>query len=169
MLDRYGTPQGFRDYHEARNTDLPPAAADDDDVNAALLVASEYIDLKLRGSVNGRKVGQRAQVRELPRTGMTDADGYVVRSDVIPVEAENATYEAALLELAQPGSLTVNYTPGKYRQVSVEGAVSVTFNMFNSLSEVQTQYQAIARTLAPLFPSCGGVGFSALSGSVSRV
>lgn len=163
-MPEYGTVAAFRAYHTARGrvTD----EYDDDEVEAAKLVASEWLDGRYRSQFPGTKVGQRAQVREWPRVGGIDRDAYAIPSDTVPTEIENAVYEATLRQLLNPGSLSVDWTPPKYKRASVEGAVSVEYAMFASASDVQTRFAVIDDILAPILTGCGET--SSLSGATAR-
>jgi len=167
MADLYGTAAGFRSYHTARGRSVT-AYDDDVEVEAKLLVASEWIDAKFRMSFGGTKVGQRAQVREWPRNGAMDRDCYSIPSDGVPLEAINATYEAALRELVTPGVLSVDWTPNKYKRVSVDGAVSAEYNSFDSAADTQTQFLIVEQVIAPILAGSRG-NMSALSGAITRV
>jgi hypothetical protein len=168
MADFYGTAAGFRAYHTARGRELIVADDDDAEINAKLLIASEWIDGKFRASFGGSKVGQRAQVREWPRNGAMDRDWYSIAADSVPVEAINATYEAALRELVTSGSLSIDWTPGKYKRVSVDGAISVEYASFDSVADIQTQFAIIEQIIAPILNGRGG-NLSGLSGAITRV
>lgn len=165
-MDRYGTVSGFAAYHAARGRN--PDIFDDDDVNAALLVASEWLDGMYRAEYAGEKVGEREQVREWPRRVAYDVNDDLIPSDAVPVEVDNATYEAAFIEATSPGSLLKNWTPGKYDRVSVDGAISVTYAKFSDGSEAQTQFLTVARAIAPVLTSTGA-DFAPLSGPASRI
>ena len=167
MADFYGTAAGFRSYHTARGRAVA-AYSSDPVVEAALLVASEWIDGKFRTSFGGTKVGQRAQVREWPRNGAVDRDYYAIDAATVPGEAINAAYEAALRELVIAGSLTVDWTPNKYKRVSVDGAVSVEYAAFDSVADIQTQFAIIEQIIAPILCGRGG-NLSGLSGAITRV
>lgn len=162
----YGTVDGFREYHEARGRDVS-AYSVDAAVEAALLVASEWIDGTHRRLFKGYKVGGREQDREWPRYSVFDHEGKQVSSDSVPPEVNNATYEAALRNLVSPGSLTLDYTPSKYRSVNIQGSVSVTYAGVNSVADIQSQFIVIEQILDPLL---GGTGsMSVLSGANARV
>lgn len=84
----------------------------DEDKNAALLRAAEYIDSL--GMIRpclwvGVKSGGRSQVRQWPRLGATDEFGDPIDSTEVPAEIISASYEAAWRELANPGSLNPDY------------------------------------------------------------
>lgn len=161
----YGAVATFKTYQEARGRDIP-ATATDPDIQAALLVSSEWIDAAFIGQFSGLKVGGRAQIREWPRSGVVDIYGYAVPSDAVPREVENATYEATLRQILTPGIFFKDYTPGKYRSVSISGAVSVVYAT-GSAYDFQTQMPAIAAILYPILFG-NGASFSSLSGAVVR-
>lgn len=166
MEEFYGTAAGFRAYHVARGNDVPAEAVDDDTVNEWLLVGSEWLDGRYQSSFPGLKVGMREQLREWPRYDAQDVYGYYIPSDAVPREMINATYEAALREGVSTGSLSVDYTPNKYKRAAVDGAVSVEFAGFNSAWDTQKQIPIIDQILYPILTGSGNV--SALSGSVVR-
>lgn len=167
MADAYGTNDGFTAYHTARGRAVQISDLDDAQITAARLVGSEFIDGRYAGAFPGLKVGMRAQVREWPRQGGSDRDGYNITSDTVPTEVENATYEAALRDAVQPGSLQIDWTPNEFKRVSVDGAVSVEYSTFTSPDDAQTQFIVIDRILAPVLTGSGNV--SMLSGAISRV
>lgn len=116
MPDFYGAVAAADAYHAARAN----AAWTGDDLakQAALIRASVYIDGRYRKLLAsgvwqslfpGVKTEGRGQAREWPRTGAEDYEGHAIPSDQVPVEVEQATYEAALRELVEPGSLSPDF------------------------------------------------------------
>ncbi|MEE5088446.1 DnaT-like ssDNA-binding protein [Pseudomonas alliivorans] len=116
MPDFYGNVADADAYHAARAN----AAWTGEDMakQAALIRASAYIDGKFQTQnscgrweslFSGVKTGGRAQALQWPRTGATDTEGNEISTTEIPVEVEQATYEAALREIALPGSLSPDY------------------------------------------------------------
>lgn len=163
----YGTAAGFRDYHTARGRDVTDYA-DDALVEAALLVASEWLDaVYFPATWAYTKTGGSAQDRRWPSIGVVDGYGYAVASDTVPTLVENATYEAAWRQLQSPGSLTLDYTPNKYKRVAIHGSVSVDYASPGQATDVQSRFLIIDQILAPLLT--GGGRMSALSGAVARV
>lgn len=163
----YGTAAGFIAYHEARGRDM--SEYDDNAViEAKLLVASEWLDNTHRSMFKGYKVGARdVQDREWPRYAVYDNSGSAVSSASVPPEVEYATYEATLRELQSAGTLTLDYTPNKYRSVVIHGSVSMVYAGSAQASDVQTTFTIIEQILDPLL---GGVGnVSSLSGAATRV
>lgn len=155
MAVNYGTVNGFREYCFARNN--LHSNESDDKILAALLVASEWLDANYRASFPGLKVGLREQEREWPRTGATDVYGYAISDDSVPVEIENATYEATHREIDNSGSLSTDYTPAKYKSASVSGAVSVEYRQFDSAMEAQMRITIVDQILRPVLTGSGGL------------
>jgi hypothetical protein len=139
MPDHYGTLAAADAYHQARANVVWAATGDDEDRQAALLRACVWIDNTYRVRFSGKKAGGRSQVREWPRTDAVDAAGDQLADDEVPVEVEEAAYEAALRELVNPGSLAPDFdgkAPIKAERVKV------------GLIEEETEYQA-ASAIAP--------------------
>jgi hypothetical protein len=116
MPDFYGSVAAADAYHLARAN--AAWAGDDAAKQAALIRASAYIDGKYQTQSScgrweslfpGIKTGGRAQSLQWPRTGVSDNEGNAIPADEVPIEIEQATYEAALREIATPGSLSPDY------------------------------------------------------------
>jgi hypothetical protein len=118
MADYYGSVALADAYHTSRGNGawagLSAAKL------SALIRASAYVDgLAQKTFKSGRigtlfpgtKTGGRAQVLAWPRSGATDIDGTEIDDDSVPVEVLNATYEAALREVVEAGSLSPDYVP----------------------------------------------------------
>jgi len=118
MVDFYSTLAAADTYHAARGNTAWAAGAEAAR-NIALLRGSEYIDQAFMASFPGLKTDLRDQLREWPRTDAYDIEGNYLDPDTVPSEVYNASYEAALRELANPGSLLPDYTPGT-QQKSVQ-------------------------------------------------
>lgn len=166
MATRYGTVEGFRQYHEERGRDTDDWT--DGQVSVALLNGSEWLDFLYRDQYPGRKVGNREQERNWPRYDAYDVHDDLIPSDAVPVEIEYGAYEAAWVDATTPGSLLKDYTPGKYKRVSIDGAISVDFADVSDANGVQTQFMSVSRVIAPVLTATGS-GFSSLSGAVTRV
>jgi len=167
MTDFYGTAQGLKDYMLARGLILPVDIDTDPEIVAGLLLASENLDATFSMYFDGMKTGGRVQVREWPRLGHSDKYNYLISSNEIPREIENATYELAMKHFDTPGSLTLDYTPSKFKSVSVDGAISVSYAVFSSHLEIQKQFASVLNALSSLFSD--KAQSSSLSGSVDRV
>lgn len=163
MSDFYGTFGGFQTYHVARGRHVNQYHVDD--VNVALLVASEWLDGAFGYRWPGYKVGDRQQqTRDWPRSWVQDREGYPVDANTVPTEIENATYEAALRHLQDESVLQSDYTPNRYKRVSIEGSVSAEY-LSLSAEQVQVQFPVIGQILAPLLGGNSGVS-SISSGTV---
>lgn len=111
-MANYGTVSDANAYHLARGNTAWTGA--DDLKLAALVRGTSYIDGRFRrlscqrwlSMFPGRKSGGYAQETEWGRDGATDNEGNEIPDGEIPVLVENATYEAALLELQTPGVLS---------------------------------------------------------------
>jgi len=167
----YGTAEGFAEYHEARGREIP-ATWDDEYIDAALLSASEWIDGVYGPSFIGYKTGGFEQEREWPRTAATvtsSTPNFTFETDATPDRVVNATYEAAWRQATTPGSLLADYTPGKYKSVKIEGAISVDYRQFDNAYEIQVQIGAVDTLLWPLIDEYSGGRNSSLSGGSIRV
>ena len=171
MADFYGTVDGYAAYAEARGMDAP-AAVDPDDVQAALLVASVWLDGRYGSTFRLRtqKTGGRAQAREWPRAGFVDGSGYPIGFAEVPREVEHATYEAAFRQLLKPGALHTDFSLAKsYKRVAIDGALSVEFAGASSATDAQMIIPIVDQILSPLLFTSGGVVSSSNVGSRVRV
>lgn len=145
----YGDDDGFTAYAAAAGYTVPTGT-----IAAARQRGSVFIDGLYGIRFTGTPTGGAAQEREWPRTGATDRYGNALPSDEVPVRVVNASYEAALLELQNPGSLSV-VTSGtslvKSERVegviTVEYAVSENTNLMDKAAPFSTLIDGI---LAPL-------------------
>lgn len=121
MTDHYGTLAGALAYHADRGN-VAWVSSSDPLRTAALVRATMFVD-SYRSRFPGYKAARRAQTLEWPRFDAYDAAGEHIASDAVPIEIEHATYEAALRELASPGSLAPDLTPGVRRKKVKAGPV----------------------------------------------
>jgi len=131
----YGTLVGADSYHQARGNAAWAAGSDDARIGA-LVRATDYIDGRYRvllasgrwsSMFPGVRTAGRGQANEWPRTGATDYDGDPIQPDEIPEEVERATYEAALRELASPGSLSPDFLASEAVTREKVGPIEVTY------------------------------------------
>lgn len=162
-MDYYGTEAEFIAYHTARGRDVSEYSSVA--IAAALLVASEWLDGSFRNRWPGYRYQDRTlQTRDWPRSWVADRDGYPVTHTSVPVEIDQATYEAAYRHLVDATALLVDYTPDKYKSVRIEGSVAVEYRALNA-STIQKQFPAIGLILDRLL---GGSDVSALSSRTVR-
>ncbi len=163
-MSHYGTLAGANAYHTARgNTHWNGSDAHK---TAALVRATDYIDVTFRDQFPGEKTGLRTQEREWPREWATDVDGEAIGVNEIPIEVINATYEAALRELVTPGSLMPDITLGKQiKSASVDGAVSVEYAGTTGVQGMVPTVLAVGGILARILT---GYARSSLAGTAVR-
>jgi hypothetical protein len=160
MSTSYGTLVASKTYHAARGNAAWADAADAD-LEVALLRGSEYVDFTFRSSFPGNKTGLRTQEREWPREWAFDKEGNAIPTDEVPVEVEHAAYEAALRELASPGSLMPDLTLGKQiKAARVEGAVSVEYTGPTGAQGMRPVVSIVAGILDPILTGNGGASMA---------
>ena len=93
----------------------------------ALRRATEWIDGAYRTRFPGFRKQLRVQALEWPRRGAYDIHGYPIGENELPRELKAATIEAAVRELASPGVLTPDVTPGKLKSSVTVDSISVTY------------------------------------------
>lgn len=136
-------------------TTVPDTTATDGAIVRASLWLSSY------PSWEGSKACDCTTLLAWPRSGVTDCDGCEYDDDVIPEIVKQATYIAALVELASPGSLTPSITPGqrvKRNKVDVieqefmtpveQGFYKGQLNPIESLRPVLTQVRDLLKCVA---------------------
>jgi|SRR5215204_651600 len=130
---------------------------------AALRKATAYIDGRYGARFTGTKRLGREQALLWPRTGAEDAEGWVLDYDEVPVEIERATAEAALRELADPGSLSPDVeisTSGSVIREKV-GPLEVEYSDPATVDRTRPVLQVLDDILAPLLRGLGS-GFGTL-------
>lgn len=160
----YGTAAAFTAYHTGRGRSV--VEYDEDEINVALLIASEWLDGSFGARWPGYKIGDREQQeRDWPRSFVQDREGYPVDAESVPVEIERATYEAAYRQLTDATGLLSDHTNDRYRRVSIEGAISVEYRGLDAM-QVQKQFPIIGNILSPLLDGARGNLSSVSSGIV---
>lgn len=150
MPTSYGDLTGATDYHAAHGN-AAWSAATSDQQQQALLIASEWIDAQFGDQFAGYPTGKIDQERAWPRTNAYDVYGRVYADDEIPARVAQATYEVALRQVQSAGSLFKDFTPASYiKQLSVDGAVSLTYAGASGLADVQVAIPAVGPILKPL-------------------
>ena len=105
----YGTVEAADQYHADRGN-AAWAAATESARTQALVRGSAYVDLLTPVDRLPGVPTDAVQVEYWPRTGARDVWGNEIANDSVPLRVEQAAYEAALAELAAPGSLAPSYT-----------------------------------------------------------
>ena len=144
----YGDDDGFTAYMTANGYTVPEGS-----IPAARQRGSAYIDAAYGARFTGVPTGGVEQERAWPRTGAT-AFGTALASDIIPVRVVNASYEAALIEMREPGSLSAIISgTSLIKRERVDGAVEVEYAVSDKTdlaTAAQPIVTAIEGMLAPL-------------------
>jgi len=165
----------FKAYRLAHHAVTEPTT--DEAIEQALRRATRYIDGKYRDRFTGWRTTAITQALEWPRDGVVIIGvsagwgvhysayygypgGVILGNTVIPQQLKDATAEAALRELASPGSLTPDQIPSKRVLRQAVGPISTEYANTTDTRPVVT---LIDELLAPLLSRQ-----SALSGSLAR-
>lgn len=159
MPDFYGNVADADAYHAVRAN----AAWTGEDMakQAALIRASAYIDGKFQAQnscgrweslFSGVKAGGRAQALQWPRTGATDTERHEIPAEEIPIEVVQATYEAALREIALPGSLSPDYVASTAIKRQKVDVLEIEYQAASNTSGVPTRpvITVVDELIAPL-------------------
>jgi len=157
MADYYGSVANADQYHSARGNTAWTGS--DPDKLAALFRASQYIDGM--GQCDGMslfpgvKTGGRTQVLAWPRAGAVDWSGAAILADEVRIEVQYATYEAALRELATPGSLSPDYVPAtQVKREKVDVLETEYFTPAEGVNPVRPVVSIVMDMLAPVMSPC---------------
>ena len=164
----YGNATDFATYFNERGFTVPTSWSEQQ-INAALLVASEWLDSQYEDVWIGYK-NSFQQERSWPRQQamVQTYPYYIFNNDEIPTQVIHATYEAAKRELTNKGSLQIDYQPSRYSKVSVYNAVTVEYDTtVNSIGDIQTQISVVQNLMSVLIdPNKGGTGSSLVGKAV---
>lgn len=167
----YGSAVEFRKYITSHGRECKKEWLDNV-INAALLVASEWLDNKYEGIWIGYKTRGYNQIRSWPRSqaSVQTYPYYTYKNDEIPRKVIEATFEAAYRHLTDKNVLQPDFKPSQYRSVSISGAISVDYNdTVTSWSDAQTEFPIIQSLMSDLLDEQKGGNLSPLSGKVSRL
>lgn len=145
----YGSNEAADSYHQARGN-AAWAALSADQKTAARVRGSVYVDGRYGARFPGVKAGGRAQERAWPRIGADDWEGSAISSDIVPIEVEHATYEAALIEAADPGSLSPTVAPSDMLKREKVGPIEQEYFQPGGASDMRPLATIIDDLLAPL-------------------
>jgi hypothetical protein len=154
----YGTNEGFTAYATAAGYVIPDGATDAQ-ITAARQRGSLVID-RYEHKFPGRRTGGFAQERAWPRTGASTYYGEAIPEADIPAAIENASYEAAFLELTNPGSLSpvvtgsATVTREKVGQIEVEYSESSSTSLADLVSMATPVVVSIEGMLWMFFVPC---------------
>lgn len=165
----YGSADGYKTYQVAHGRVIPTTLTDTE-IESALLVASEWLDFRYGTAFIGTKTNGFLQEREWPRKNavVQEYPSYTFEDYEIPTQVVNATYEAALRQLEDKGCLSTDYTPPKYKSVSVSGAVAVEYATFDGAFSAQKQIPVVDSLLSSLLDP-HAEDYADFSGKVARL
>lgn len=158
----YGNAEDFKTYLIERGRDVSDTWTDEK-IEAALLVASEWLDSQFEDLWIGYKLDYK-QERSWPRqmAMVVTYPYYTFDTDELPEQVVQATYEAAQRHLTNPGCLQVDYQPSPYSSVSIYNAVTVEYSTtVASGGDTQLQIPVIQNLMSSLIdPHKNGDGNS---------
>jgi hypothetical protein len=124
---------------------------------AALIRATQWLDGRYGDRWPGTRWKLRAQALDWPRIEAYDRDGTDIDYDSIPPEVVAATCEAALRELATPGSLSPDVTPGTAKVLTeVKGIKWTPLRSSAGAQDMTPTLTAVDRALAPIIGGGNG-------------
>lgn len=133
----YGEVEDCVTYATSRG--LTFAAMPEDEAKSALIRATDAMDATYRQRLPGDKVDGRDQSLEWPRTGATDANGDTIEEDEVPDEWVRATFEMAVRERANPGSMMPDLERGGAIRSIRAGSVGIDYGNNASATTVFTK------------------------------
>lgn len=158
----YGTTAEFTTYAAAAGYEFPEGTTDPQK-DAARQRGSLVID-RYERFFSGNRTGGYSQERAWGRTGASTYYGEAIPNGEIPVAIVNASYEAAFLELTNPGSLSPVVTGSatvkreKIGQLEVEYAASSTTSVADMVAMATPVVTTIEGLLWPfLIPILPGI------------
>lgn len=124
--DTYAALTTIADYAVARGLTFPtsPAAP----AEAAARISKQWLDGTFRSRFPGYRTNGRGQSCEWPRTDAYDVAGEAIGSDEIPQEIIDAQCEAAIRELATPGSMMPDLERGGGIRSLKAGSVAIEYS-----------------------------------------
>lgn len=148
-------------YHSARGNSAW-AEGSEESRDAALIRASEAIDALYGSKFPGQKSGGRNQTLAWPRENwdssfVTDNEGFDIPNDEIPQEICDATCEAALRELASPGSMMPDLERGGSIKRMAAGSVEIEYSDNAPSSTTFSIINGILSSLIGNAPSQGSI------------
>lgn len=121
----------------------------------AIIRATSAIDAQYGGRFPGYKVNGREQSLQWPRGQAYDSTLEPIPDDEVPDEVKSATCEAAVRELATPGSMMPDLARGGSVEMLKAGSVEI---KYGANADPNTSYQLIDGILAPILATGSGGG-----------
>jgi hypothetical protein len=143
------------DYHSVRGN--ATWTGTDEAKEQALRRASAFLSNAYQWA--GWQTRPRIQSLAWPRAEVVDQDGFLVRSDEVPVEIRQATCEVALRELVSPGAMNPDVTTAETVKSVTAGSVSVQFANASAGPGANRPVLMVVRDLISGFLRSGGTTF----------
>ncbi len=153
--DSYADIAALDAYHVARGNAAWGAATNGNKETAARR-ATGWLDAAYDGRWEGYRINGRSQPLAWPRLGACDAEGYSIDSTTIPAEVVAATCEAALRELASPGSLSPDVVTGTIAKRKKVGPLEVEYANPSGATAMTPTLTIVDGILARLLTNTGG-------------
>lgn len=128
--DSYGTEAEATTYHTSMGNASWTGTTGE--LEAALRRAAVWLDGAYRDRWPGSRLNGRNQSRDWPRVGAQDIEGFDISSTTIPSEVVKAQFEAALIELVSPGTLSPTLTKSQIVKSEKVGPISVEYAVSES-------------------------------------
>ncbi|MBB6306225.1 DnaT-like ssDNA-binding protein [Xanthobacter tagetidis] len=132
-------------FASARGLTFP--ASPEASAEAALRRATAWVDATYRSRFPGQRRRQRDQALEWPRIDACDREGYAIDYDSVPSEIVIATCEAAVRELAVPGSMAPDLERGGAIKRVKAGSVEVEYS---GAADATTTFSVVDNALGPI-------------------
>jgi len=153
--DSYADIAALDAYHVARGNAAWGAATNGDKETAARR-ATGWIDAEFDGRWGGYRRNGRSQPLAWPRYNAYDADGFAISDDTIPAEIVSATCEAALRELASPGSLSPDVVAGTIAKRKKVGPLEVEYANPSGATAMTPTLTVVDGILSRILVNTGG-------------
>lgn len=125
---------------------------------AALRKGAAWIDARYGRRYPGLRQYGREQRLEWPRSGASDAGGWAIDANVVPHEVIEATCEAAIRELSDPGTLSPDLERGGAIKRLAAGSVEIEYaDSASAVTLFRRVDEAMAGLLRPVSPYSGRV------------
>lgn len=144
----YGSDLGFTSYVTERGYTVPAGS-----IPAARERGSMYIDALYGPRFSGTPIDGIEQINAFPRENSEDIWGNEVIG--IPTRVIYASYESALLELANPGSLAILTSENERIKSIKAGSVAITYADATAYSTISGAYPMFTTIEGLLYPLLG--------------
>ncbi|MEO6532849.1 MAG: DnaT-like ssDNA-binding protein [Pseudolysinimonas sp.] len=122
--ESYISVPAFKAYADARGLDY--GASTDAQIEQALRRATAWLDAVYGARFGGYRVAV-SQALVFPRSGLVDREGFGIAYNSVPRQIASATAEAAVREIATPGSLSPDVVPGEMVKSLKAGSAQIDY------------------------------------------